>query len=134
MASDRGICLQQSPCISLYPYLTGAKDPKDIFRSHMPDLTDAMKDNLERVVSQLCSKGLIPQSIQSDLPTKQGVSAYSKANEVVNALYTTLKISDNSKKALTDICNVLLTIKDDPNLTKVAKDILQEIPGKNNKK
>lgn len=57
-----------------------------------------MKVNLDRVVSQLHSNSLIPRSIQGDLLTKQGVSAFSKANEVVNALSTMLRISDDSKK------------------------------------
>ena len=77
----------------------------------------------------LCTKSLIPTSLNNDLSSLHGVSDFEKANKITTCIHKHI-ISDSTVEAaaeyLTAVCNVLYQ-RDDMRLRNIAADICKEL-------
>lgn len=101
--------------------------PSEVLRSHSDYLTDAISRSVDRVVTALHAKRLIPSSINDDiLSTKGGVPDYSRAAKLMSAVNGQLKSHPDPESYLITLCHVLKQ-QDDHLLKERADSMLKQL-------
>ncbi|XP_019861882.1 PREDICTED: uncharacterized protein LOC109590399 [Amphimedon queenslandica] len=102
--------------------------PRNIFQSHLANITDAISSDVTHVAVDLCTKSLIPTTLKNDLSSLLGVSDFDKANRITSFIHKHI-ISNPTVEAaeyLTTVCNVLYQ-QHNITLRNIAADICKEL-------
>uniref|UniRef100_A0A1X7SVP3 Death domain-containing protein n=1 Tax=Amphimedon queenslandica TaxID=400682 RepID=A0A1X7SVP3_AMPQE len=100
-------------------------NPKDILRIHSVKLTDAISDDLFKIINEFHAARLIPKLFRQKMQVIEKGS-YTKSTKFVKIIEQQLESSDNPGQYLIDICHVLIN-QQHRTLRGIATSILHQL-------